>query len=214
MKKDRGITLIALVITIIVLLILAGVTISTLTGDNGLLQKAGETKQTVNEAEIEERVKLAYQDYYLGQKTGTRDTFQQALDKIFGEGEIIATESEGVYTLSIEDGKKYSFNPETKEFSEIIWTQNGTTITNIQTGQILKVGDTVYYDSGVVDYEGEEIQGKWGILGAEYGKLLIMSKENIASVTLSGKQDYLTDGKTKLNNTCIPFKNETCELIL
>ena len=41
MKKSiRGITLIALVITIIVLLILAGVTIATLTGKNGLLRKS------------------------------------------------------------------------------------------------------------------------------------------------------------------------------
>lgn len=174
----------------------------------GLLQKAGETKQTVNKAEIEEKVKLAYQDYYIGQNTETEYTFQQALDKIFGEGEITVTESKGVYTLSIENGKKYSFNPETKEFSEIIWTQNEATITNIQTGETLKVGDTVYYDSGVEDYEGEEIKGKWGILGAEYGKLLIMSKENVASVTLSGKQDYLTDGTIKLNNACTPFKNE------
>ena len=38
-KNIRGITLIALVITIIVLLILAGVTIATLTGENGLLRK-------------------------------------------------------------------------------------------------------------------------------------------------------------------------------
>ena len=38
--NNRGITLIALVITIIVLLILAGVTIATLTGENGLLRKS------------------------------------------------------------------------------------------------------------------------------------------------------------------------------
>ena len=36
-RKEKGITLIALVITIIVLLILAGVVIATLTGDNGIL---------------------------------------------------------------------------------------------------------------------------------------------------------------------------------
>jgi len=40
MKKNKGITLIALVLTIIVLLILAGVTIATLTGDNGILSQA------------------------------------------------------------------------------------------------------------------------------------------------------------------------------
>ena len=41
----NGITLIALVITIIVLLILAGVTIATLTGDNGILTKAQNAKE-------------------------------------------------------------------------------------------------------------------------------------------------------------------------
>ena len=206
-KQNNAITLIALVITIIVLLILAGVTIVTLTGDNGLITKAGEAKQTVNEAEIEERVKLAYQDFFLGRNTETGYTFQQALNKIFREREITVTESKGVYTLSIENGKKYSFNPETKEFAEIIWTQDGITVTNTQTGQTLKVGDTVYYDSGVADYEGEEIQGKWGILGAEDGKVLIVSKENIGTLALSGKQDYLTDGSIKLNNACSSYKN-------
>ncbi len=39
MKKQKGITLIALVITIIVLLILAGISIATLTGENGILRK-------------------------------------------------------------------------------------------------------------------------------------------------------------------------------
>ena len=40
LKERKGITLIALVITIIVLLILAGISIATLTGNNGLLSKA------------------------------------------------------------------------------------------------------------------------------------------------------------------------------
>ena len=43
--NTRGITLIALVITIIVLLILAGVTINALSGDNGILKRATEAKQ-------------------------------------------------------------------------------------------------------------------------------------------------------------------------
>lgn len=58
-KRESGITLVALVITIIVLLILAGVTIVTLTGDNGILKKAGETKDTTIEAEGLERIQLA-----------------------------------------------------------------------------------------------------------------------------------------------------------
>lgn len=44
MKEKKGITLIALVITIIVLLILAGVTIVTLTGDNRIITKSNKCK--------------------------------------------------------------------------------------------------------------------------------------------------------------------------
>ena len=65
MRGKKGITLIALVITIIVLLILAGVTIATLTGDNGLLQKAGEAKQASDNATTDEKVRLAQAEYEL-----------------------------------------------------------------------------------------------------------------------------------------------------
>lgn len=59
MKDNKGITLIALVITIIVLLILAGITIAMLTGQNGLLTKANQAKVTDLEASATEKVRLA-----------------------------------------------------------------------------------------------------------------------------------------------------------
>ena len=58
-KQTKGITLIALVITIIILLILAGVTITMLTGDNGILKQATNARETNSKAEFEEEVKLA-----------------------------------------------------------------------------------------------------------------------------------------------------------
>ncbi len=58
--NNKGITLIALVITIIVLLILAGVAIATLTGDNGILTKAASSKEKTDKASAEEAVKLEY----------------------------------------------------------------------------------------------------------------------------------------------------------
>ncbi len=45
LKSEKGITLIALIITIIVLLILAGVSIAMLTGDNGILTRTKSSKQ-------------------------------------------------------------------------------------------------------------------------------------------------------------------------
>ena len=45
-KQTKGITLIALIITIIILLILAGVTITMITGDNGILKQATNARET------------------------------------------------------------------------------------------------------------------------------------------------------------------------
>lgn len=60
MKKNQGITLIALVITIIVLLILAGISIATLTGENGVLTKAENAKNLTIKEEEKEQISLAY----------------------------------------------------------------------------------------------------------------------------------------------------------
>lgn len=57
-NQVRGITLIALVITIIVLLILAGISIAMLTGENGILTKADEAKRETRRQEIIESAKL------------------------------------------------------------------------------------------------------------------------------------------------------------
>ena len=67
-KKERntGITLIALVITIIVLLILAAVSIATLTGENGLLNRAQKASLETEKARVLEDIKLAYTDIYAG----------------------------------------------------------------------------------------------------------------------------------------------------
>ena len=59
-KQKKGITLIALVITIIVLLILAGISISMLSGDNSILQKATDAKTQTGIGQEKETIALAY----------------------------------------------------------------------------------------------------------------------------------------------------------
>ena len=58
-NKNSGITLISLVVTIIVLLILAGISISMLAGDNSVLQRATDAKQASGDAQIRERIRLS-----------------------------------------------------------------------------------------------------------------------------------------------------------
>ena len=64
MTNNKGITLIALVITIIVLLILAGVSIAMLTGQNGVLTRATDAEDDTQRAAIAEKVNMAIQSAY------------------------------------------------------------------------------------------------------------------------------------------------------
>lgn len=60
LKNKRGITLIALIITVIVLLILAGVTISMLAGENGIIKQAVESRRKSLYSQEAEKIELAY----------------------------------------------------------------------------------------------------------------------------------------------------------
>ena len=113
-KQAKGITLIALVITIIVLLILAGVTISMLTGENGILKQATSAKDTTDKSEFEEQVKLAVMASKVNDK-GAIDltTLEAEIGKIKGteitkngtENNLPWTVKKGSYEVTItEDG--------------------------------------------------------------------------------------------------------------
>ena len=60
--KEKGITLIALVITIIVLLILAGVSIAMLTGNNGIITQANKSKVANEKATAKEKVQVEVEE--------------------------------------------------------------------------------------------------------------------------------------------------------
>ena len=90
MKKgicEKGITLIALVITIIVLLILAGVTIALLTGDNGILKNANTSKEETKIGEEKEKVRLARNADLISNKgeNNTKEGLQRELDINIGK---------------------------------------------------------------------------------------------------------------------------------
>ena len=59
-KNQNGVTLIALAVTIIVMLILAGVTMATLTGENGIITQSRRTAAASKEGEVKEKMQTAY----------------------------------------------------------------------------------------------------------------------------------------------------------
>ena len=91
MKKDRGITLIALIITIIILIILAGISIGVL-ANTGLFEKAKEAKQKTNEAEQLEINRLSEYENVIEQYSGNeKNTLEPGL---YNDGVMTATWSE------------------------------------------------------------------------------------------------------------------------
>lgn len=71
--KQEGITLIALVITIIVLLILAGVSIAMLTGENGILTQANNAKIEQSHGAVRDGIALAYNEYQIEINTASNE---------------------------------------------------------------------------------------------------------------------------------------------
>ena len=59
-KNERGITLLALVVSIVVLLILAGVSVNAIVGDNGILKQASNSVEAKRDATAEEDVSMAW----------------------------------------------------------------------------------------------------------------------------------------------------------
>ncbi len=89
-KSTKGITLIALVVTIIILIILAGVSIAMLTGNNGVLTQAKSAKEKTGEKGEQERVNLAASSAMtLGMGTITTENLNKAIQDEFGASKSV-----------------------------------------------------------------------------------------------------------------------------
>ena len=86
LKNNKGITLIALVITIIVLLILAGVSIAMLTGENGILNQADRAGDETNRAEVLERVNMELNGQLANAMAGNPFDAQATIEANLGLG--------------------------------------------------------------------------------------------------------------------------------
>ncbi len=135
-KKDfaKGITLIALVITIIVLLILAGVTIATLVGENGILSKATEASNKTEEKNAEEEVKIAVMGSIGTNGELENDVLKDNLNKIENISGVPEEITDSSYPLTVTVEGKYSYTI----------NKNGTIGQSI-TREGIKVGDYVNY---------------------------------------------------------------------
>ena len=110
-RKEQGITLIALVITIIILLILAGITISAITGDNGIIRNTKNAKEETEIANEKEIVEKATIQAMGNNKYGNieESELQSELDKETDEGKTEVTNNEEeLEVIFIESNRYYT----------------------------------------------------------------------------------------------------------
>ena len=112
-KNNRGITLIALVITIIVLLILAGVSIAMLTGENGILTQAQNAKNKTAEGRQNEASSLDSYEQYIANALAKDNSGANAPVKKDGMEFVVYDEASKSWVAADENSKWYSYEEQT-----------------------------------------------------------------------------------------------------
>ena len=125
LKNKKGITLIALVITIIILLILAGVTLS-IVFNGGLMEKSQEAVDTYSEEQARESLMLAIVNHKFSQYTNEKENFEECVAAEGGTAEH--NEEEKTYKVNIK-GYEFTVDEETWEILGGNKEENQTPVT-------------------------------------------------------------------------------------
>ena len=211
-KKNSGITLIALVITIIVLLILAGVTIATLTGENGILTRASDASKETEIASVKEQARLDISNWVAGELENGREATISDWEDIKN---ILDTENPNIenryYADVTEEGvetPKGYFVP----IEELYTIGSNEEETTSKTIEDLEAGDKVYYDTGNTNVGIIECYVLYDS-NSEYG-VQIISADTVDTVTLGGNDlntsmNSYNNGITTLNAKAEAYLNTT-----
>ena len=230
LKEKQGITLIALVITIIVLLILAGVSIAMLTGDNGILSQAQNAKNKTEEAQLKEETTIGQYESYLNRVVGNNATvgeivtggnksYQNNGTAIIPEGFAIVPGLDDVSQGLVISDKANDINNEGNQFvwipvtDESLYVRNKAYVdTNVSKDSYT---DTEYLPDGIQsslddsksDEETEKntvlIIGGFYVSRYEAGKEeanILVSKKGATVWNNISQEDCKTTAKTFINN--------------
>ena len=191
-KNAKGITLIALVITIIVLLILAGVTIATLTGDNGILGKANEAKIKSDIAEVKEQAQLDIANWTAEQLKNGQDTTLND-EKVKNIIESANQNNTNKYYSELTDT-----SIKTKQGNEILFSDLYTKTTPRFDPETLTIGSAINTDKygwKVKNYNVEENKtGVWRLFFQDDNYAYLISDKCIGSYKPSDYYSSYTNG--------------------
>lgn len=229
---NKGITLIALVITIIVLLILAGVTIATLAGENGILPNATAAREETRYATIKEEKDLWELNKLTDEQTGsgTAESREEVINRLYDNGTITKEERD---TLLAGDAitvanKPISFSATLVEMFKQAQKDNCTD-TNCGNQNHLHIGDYLNYtpsdssattgglteqETGYTDEEQKytvNTSTKWRVLGLnEAGDQILLTTES--PIQKDGDNPYLILKGAESYMSCVNTLKKICNI--
>ena len=190
MKKHKintksGITLIALVVTIIVLLLLAGISIQMLTGNNGILSRVGESKQRTEEEQIIEEAKIEILSTQTSKLTGKMN--EKELKSILSKYGTLSTEE------NIIDKKLTTTNGDYVIPVSKIYNGNILNATIENTDSKNYYGDLIDYDVDIGVSLDDKDQYDWKIFYKDGTNIYIIAEDYVSM----DKCQFLTESETK-----------------
>ena len=190
-KNSKGITLIALVITII----LAGVTIATLTGDNGILTQAGNAKEQTEKADIIERAKIEIVGV---QSENNGELPKEDLDRI-----LKSYDKDGTIRIDDEGNRYIVTSKNYKILASDIWSKETPVIV---AKKVLKTDSTATEAKDKSPYVLYNNILCRVLYNDDTHGIQIISADNIGNVTLGngdtlvGNADFEYDGSVTIND--------------
>ena len=197
-SKENGITLIALVVTIVVLLILAGVSVNALFGDSGIIKKAQDAQNAMTKAEESDKISVALSEWGIVNATETT-TFENFMKEKFGEDNVTAvTENEVIVTM--ESGNRYKVKTD-----GTITSTKGVSINKSSLTLELQEGTTV---TETLTASLSEVTGEITWSNSDNTKATISATKG-TSITVTAK----AVGETTITATCGEY-TATCKVIV
>ena len=232
MKKENGITLIILVITIMIIVLLATVSLKLSIGQNGLIEQAGNVKNTHGIVSEREAIQRAYNVFVMDDETGENNA---DVLKVSG-AEVTGNRLSGWKIFFLDTGNSYKLlaNGEIKDPSfDENWKQNQDGSFSKGSTEGLKIGDRIKYEKKLQDvtltqdskliqdlkeYSGATLSTlnnpdkkkkkkdlEWEVFDIKDGKIrIISSTPTISTLGLKGANGY---------NNAVYLIDEACDVL-
>lgn len=179
MREEKAITLVSLVVTIIVLILLAGVSINLVIGDNGIIKTAQKSKQNVQDMITDKQTKL--NEIYTQEEERQENTAAEELIKL---KQFKVKMAEAINDLT-QSKTNLDVDSETEEFEETIENMLYTLTedADAQASDIAQ-GKTAYVDGKLVDGTGSLTAGRMNVITA------VKKKNNSTILNYTFDRDY------------------------